>query len=337
MSCRVVSCPVLSCPVLSCPVLSCPVLSCPVLSCRVVSCRVVSCRVVSCRVVSCRVVSCRVVSCRVVSCRDVSCRVVSCRVVSCRVVSCRVLSFRVVSCRVVSCRVVSCRVVPCRAVPCRAVPCRVVSCRVVPCRVVSCCVVLCCVVLCCVVLCCVVSCRVVLCHVWLSVMLLLQKDKPSLFWALHRTFGRKFYVAGVWRFLTDALSFLGPFLLGQLIGVVSGDAPVIQVRVHVRLCVLRVRGWAPERASACMCAGLLPSVQDRCNCRAQSPPPDLYSSPSQSQRQEGSQVSEGEKGGRHVQEPLYRPPNPDPIPIPGLRCCGARGMSSVVCIPMCLC
>lgn len=39
----------------------------------------------------------------------------------------------------------------------------------------------------------------------------------TIFWALHKTFGREFYMIGILRFIADVTSFAGPLLLGGLL------------------------------------------------------------------------------------------------------------------------
>lgn len=42
-------------------------------------------------------------------------------------------------------------------------------------------------------------------------------SSSSLFWALHKAFGREFYLIGLYRFIADTAGFAGPLLLGGLL------------------------------------------------------------------------------------------------------------------------
>lgn len=46
----------------------------------------------------------------------------------------------------------------------------------------------------------------------------------NLFWALHKAFGKEFYLIGILRFIADITSFTGPLLLGALLRQASSGA-----------------------------------------------------------------------------------------------------------------
>ena len=48
----------------------------------------------------------------------------------------------------------------------------------------------------------------------------------NLFWALHKAFGKEFYLIGILRFLADTSGFAGPLLLGGLLSQDSAEAEV---------------------------------------------------------------------------------------------------------------